>query len=121
LQFTGGPSSGTDYIVLRAFNGAWSNWTVATLTDVGGSHAVSASAADSTVNAGGVGLSPAADAVVGFDDGMGLRNPLTIEAATESFLRSSLVSGGQNAPIAVDRGSTMLLSGVNHIAGSFLG
>ena len=35
VQFTGGAATGTDEIWLRAFNGQWSGWTLATLTDPG--------------------------------------------------------------------------------------
>jgi probable HAF family extracellular repeat protein len=46
INYTGGGTAGTDYIWVRAYNGAWSNWVQSVITDTG----ISASASLLTAN-----------------------------------------------------------------------
>ena len=91
LQYTGGPLAGTDLVWLDAYNGQWSGWTQAKLTDLGvgqppiatasGNNLVyMSSAAQTSLDFYGAQI----DTVVGFDQGNGNPNYLMTRAGSSA-------------------------------------
>ena len=111
LQFTGAATPGTDEIWLRAFNGQWSGWTLATLTDQGALHATPALEAGNSPSSS----LPALDTVVGFDARGISRGSLTIDPSNNALTPSGLIDGGRGTLIALGDSSTVLVKGVGHV------
>jgi hypothetical protein len=121
LQFTGATTPGTDEMWLRAYNGTWSGWTLAKLTDQGlAGAAVSAPAGNDAGGVNGIsqGPSPFLDTVVGFDDGRIDRGSLTINPINDALTHPNLVNGGRETPITLGDSSAILPKGVSNFDSS---
>ena len=128
LQYTGGPLAGTDLVWLDAYNGQWSGWTQAKLTDLGvgqppiatasGNNLVyMSSAAQTSLDFYGAQI----DTVVGFDQGNGNPNYLMTRAGSSAPADPDQFDGKPGAPITIASSSTSLLAGIAHTNGIFLG
>ena len=124
LQFTGAATPGTDEMWLRAFNGTWDQWALATLTDQGVAGVAAVPVSSVAIHTGEVGGTlraslSASDKLVGFDEGSADHGSLTIDPTNNALAHSSLVNGGQDTLITVGDTSTILQKGVSLVGGSF--
>ena len=116
MQYTGGPLAGTDLVWLDAYNGQWSGWTQAKLTDLGVAPPVVTSTNQSVTYNQQISLNPTVFTVTG----SGVSQYEIIFDYSGSTADGSLTNNG--VPIAVGTPTALSsLSGLQYTGGPLAG
>ena len=127
LQYAGGALAGTDLVWLDAYNGQWSGWVQARLTDLGVAQPSISLPVDNNFVYMGAGRTPfdlrdvKIDTAVGFDQGNGTPIRLMSSAGNSACVDPAQGDGKPGAPITIADELTISLTGIAHTNGIFLG